>query len=247
MRLPFTLVVSKVALNLLLSVILLHLTCNGLCQSIVIKQIELEGSQINIYYDLNENNNLNVYTITLHSSVDNFNHPLKFVTGDVGFNVKPGTDKKVYWDAGAEMGPDFSSRVSFEIRGSIVTQFLQLNENYNEVKRGKLYTYTWLGPIPAGELTMELIQGEVKTIDLPPNTNPEEYQLKLPTSVKPGRLYRLKISKTGSSGAVYSNEFSVRRKVPFALKAVPILVLGAATYFLIKDNGDEKLPDPIKP
>ena len=69
-------------------------------QTITNVRFEQLGKLIDVYYDL-EANESKTYTVTMFCSKDGgktWGLPIKKGSGDVGDNVKPGTNKKVTWD-----------------------------------------------------------------------------------------------------------------------------------------------------
>ena len=171
------------------------------------------------------------------------------VTGDVGLQVSPGETKKVVWNISDEFGADFEAKLSFQISGSLYVPFIRLDQNYTKLKRGKEYDYTWTGDTTGETLNVELQREGEKMADLPSVINEKKYTLKVPSSLKAGKSYRLKIYDSGNEDrTVFTNEFIVKRKTPLFIKVFPILALGAGAYlFLGNSTNSNRLPDPIKP
>ena len=117
----------------------------AIAQTFLITQVEMEGVKLNIYYDLIDNDATHKYTVKLFSSRDNFVSNLKKVSGDVGLQVSPGTNKKIVWNISDEFGDNVEDKISFQVKGVIYAPFLKLNENYTKLKRGKSYEFTWTG------------------------------------------------------------------------------------------------------
>src|SRR5258708_12423407 len=118
-------------------------------QEISIKQIELEGNHVFIYYSLVDSTPGRSYIVNLYISKDNFIHSLQKVTGDIGIEIAPGNNKKISWNANEELGHDFEGKISFEIRSKIYLPFLDLKDfNYKKLKRGTVYEITWTGGRP---------------------------------------------------------------------------------------------------
>src|SRR5688572_19138192 len=93
-------------------------------QDFKIKRIEQLNQQIVVHYDLLDSIVGRSYSMNVYASTDNFINPLTAVTGDIGLEVKPGTNKKIVWDAKAELGASFSGSVSLEIRGKVYIPFV---------------------------------------------------------------------------------------------------------------------------
>ncbi len=71
----------------------------SLGQSISNVGFEAIGKTIQISYDLSGEKD-DLYTVTVYVSQDegNWEGPLRFVSGDVGENVKPGSNKQIVWE-----------------------------------------------------------------------------------------------------------------------------------------------------
>jgi hypothetical protein len=215
----------------------LYLTCCLFCtaytlyaQQFVIKRVELLEGRVILHYDLADSIKARSYTINAYSSLDNFVTPLQKVTGDIGVEVKPGFNKKVVWDAPAELGTMFSGKVSVEIRGRLFIPFIKLDrfEDYKTFKRGKPYTIAWTGGRSSTIMNWDLYKGDEKITTFPNIANSGHVDLTIPASVKPG-LYTLKISDTKNKDEeVNTTVFRVKRKVPLLLKVIPVLGIGAA-------------------
>ena len=222
-----------------------------LSQDFLVKRVELTLGKINIYYDLVDTF-ARGYTINMYSSRDNFIAPLQKITGDAGLEVKPGLNKKIVWDAPAELGPDFDDKVALEVRGRAYIPFVRFDrfEEYKTLKRGKPYMINWTGGTPQNILHFELYKGEKKTgVNFTDVANTGKYKMTLPNSVKRGKDYRFKITDTKNKDEiVYTDKFAVKPKVPLVVKAIPVVGVGALVYFLTGgDNGPKNIPDPINP
>ena len=215
------------------------------------KRIESGQGKITVYYDLPDTEN-RVYTINLYSSSNDFKAPLEKVSGDVGLEVKAGTDRKIIWDVLTELGPAFEGKVSLEVRGRVYIPFVRFErfEEYKTLKRGKAYQITWTGGTPQNILLFELYKGDKKTgVVFNDVANTGKYSLRLPKNVKPGKNYYFKISDTKNKDEiVFTGKFAIKPKVPLVVKAVPVIGVGALVYFLTSgDSGPKNIPDPINP
>ena len=112
-------------------------------QNFTIKRVELEGDLVNIYYDLLDTAARRTYTVNLYSSRDNYITALEKVRGDLGLEVRPGSNKKITWNTREELGNTFEGEVSLEIRGRVYIPFVRLDGQYSSFKRTKPYEITW--------------------------------------------------------------------------------------------------------
>ena len=71
------------------------LSWTAAAQEFSIKKIEVTAEQVIVHYDLIDTTRFRTYTIRVYSSSDKFLTPLKNVSGDVGFEVAPGTFKNI--------------------------------------------------------------------------------------------------------------------------------------------------------
>ncbi|WP_339792197.1 MAG: hypothetical protein ACMVP2_07190 [Imperialibacter sp.] len=216
-------------------------------QEVVITKIQLKDHEAIISYDLKDDILERRYALFLYSSHDNFIQPLEKVSGDVGVNLSVGGNKKIVWRPKEEFGDDFIGNLSFELKGSVYVPFIFLDgfEDYKELKRGKPYDLVWSGGRGDNVLNFELYKGENKIAVFEERPNVGNTKLTLPVKVKPGKDYRLKISdKRNRDEVVFTSEFTVRRKIPLALKLGAFFTVGVATGLLINQLTQE---DPIIP
>lgn len=230
--------------------LLFFLFYNVQAQRFDIKGVELEGDRLNIYYDLVDNNPTNTYTISLFSSRDNYITALTKVKGDFGLEVHPGVNKKIVWSAKEELGADFEGKVSLEVRGRIYIPFIKLDELQKTFKRGKATNISWSGGSSQAILNFELYRGEEKIESYPAVPNVKEYEFTVSTAVKPGDGYYFRISDSkNKDDVVLSPTFAVGRKVPLALKAAGLALVGGAVYVVAGSSGSKNkdIPAPLTP
>lgn len=72
-------------------------------QDFTVKRVELAQGKVNIYYEIVDTL-ARSYTINVYASRDNFIAPLEKISGDAGLEVLAGKEKKIVWDAPAELG-----------------------------------------------------------------------------------------------------------------------------------------------
>lgn len=219
-------------------------------QDFHVKRIEVAQGKVNIYYDLVDTL-ARGYTINVYASRDNFITPLQKISGDAGLEVKAGKNKKIIWDAPAELGPDFDGKVALEVRGRVYIPFVRFEkfEEYKAIKRGKPYNISWTGGTTQNILHFELFRGEKKVASFPDVANTGKYKLTLPTNIKPGSNYKFKITDIKNKDeVVYTGNFQVKRKVPLLLKVIPLLGVGALAASLGGGPAQPKeIIDPVNP
>jgi hypothetical protein len=238
--------------------LLLASTCT-FAQKVSIKRVEIAGNKIIVHYDLEDSNPNNEYQISLYSSQSNFSTALTKVKGDVGNEVKPGTDRKIEWSIQEELGP-YKGRISLEVRGKqfvSVAKFTNLNET-TKLKRGKSHTITWK-PGNGNPVNLEVLnQGQkiLADVNLPNNGS---HTIFIPKNAAMGKGYTIRITDTRNNQDVaVSKPFIVTRKVPVLLLAVPAVAIVGGVIVLAGSlgGGDEgggntptgsEIPLPDKP
>lgn len=232
--------------KLYLFLLLLQASSCLFAQQIGIKRVEIAGRNIVVHYDLDDSNPNHLYHIQLFSSQNNFSTALTRVTGDVGGDIKPGTDKQIVWHIGEELGP-YKGRISLEIRGRVYVPLLRLT-NFNarkKYKRGKSYVFTWQ-PGNQNLVNLALYKGDQQLFaDVVPNNG--RYELTFPAKAKPGKDYTIRfIDSRDNQLSVETPQFSVTQKIPLYIKALP-LAAGAAVYLLLPKPKETGIPDPELP
>lgn len=223
-------------------------------QEIDIKQVYVKEGKVHLIYDLHDQDDNRSYQVRLYSSQDNFISPLNKVKGDVGMEVSPGKNKEVIWNAREEFDENQNSPLSFELRGRVYVPFVRLNDfnEYKIMKRSKEYEVTWTGGRSTNILTIDLYKGDQKVASFPNIANAGHYTLELPKDIKPGKNYRMKISdKNNKDEIVFSDFFTVKRKIPLVFQIVPGLVGGFVAYYIVtnlgKDNNNTMVGPPSPP
>lgn len=230
----------------------------AIAQKVSIQKVDLDGERIIVYYDLEDANTNHEYLLNLYSSNDNYTDPLKNVTGDVGQEVKPGTNKKIVWNIRQEYG-GYKGRIALELRGRVYTPFVRL-DNYaikKSYKRGKTYNISWKAG-GTNPIHLELYKGNLRLDGAMNHPNNGIYTLNIPAKAKPGNDYRLKISDSRNNDEViYTPYFKVAPKIPMVAKVLGGLVIvgGGVAAAGLAGGGDSgggtdtggKIPDPPLP
>jgi hypothetical protein len=215
-------------------------------QTAQIKNIQLAGNKVIVHYDLDDESPTNEYQLGLYASTDNFSVPMSKVKGDVGGEIKPGTNKKIEWDIKDELG-DFTGDISLEIRGKVFVVFVKLKDFDSEktYKRGKRYGISWK-PGNTNPIHIELYKGAERMTGELNHPNSGAYTLSLPSKIEPGKDYRLKISDSKKpDDVVYTEYFVVKQRVPLIAKiAAAAIVVGGLTYLGLNLSGEAGKEDP---
>ncbi len=219
-------------------------------QEVKIREVKLADSLVEVHYELLDDNPDRSFTISLYTSRDNFIQPLNAVEGDVGIDIKVGGNKVAYWNAKKELGRDFNGALSLEIKGNIYIPFITLDglEEGMVFKRGKPNDFIWSGGRGDNVLNFELYRGNnlIKVFEERPNIG--NTSLIIPTDVKPGHNYRYRISDTRNKDeVVFTNTFTIKRKVPLAVKIGLAAIVGGVVGYIIGNSGTETTPEIQEP
>jgi len=212
-------------------------------QKVSINKIEINGDKVVVNYDLDDNNPNHEFLLNLYASRDNYTAPLTRVKGDVGMEIKPGTNKRMEWSIVEEYGP-YKGRISLEVRGKVYVPFVRLQGFDTEAsyKRGHSYGLSWR-PGNSDPVNVELYKGGERVggdINLPNNGS---YTLFIPAHARKGNDYRLKISDArNSEEVIYTEYFTVKPKVSTLVKVLPVIIVGGAAVVLA--GGSKEKPNP---
>ncbi|MEM7296858.1 MAG: Ser-Thr-rich GPI-anchored membrane family protein [Bacteroidota bacterium] len=212
-------------------------------QDLQITSVNLVGDQVEVHYNLFDERIDRTYSVHLYTSNDNFIQPMEEVDGDVGIDIKVGENKVLTWNAKEELGSDFDKAISLELKGNYYIPFITIEgiEKGKIFKRGKPQDFTWSGGRGDNVLNFELYKGEnlVKSFEEKPNIG--NTTIVIPSSVKPGSGYQFKISDAKNRDEiVFSEPFTVKRKIPLGIKLGASFLIGAAAGYIITNVLDEQ-------
>jgi len=221
-------------------IVFVALGVSAQAQEFVIKTVELTPDKVILHYDLIDSTKNRTYTVHVYSSRDNFLAPLIKTSGDIGLEVKPGLNRKIAWNSKEELGNYFEGDVELEVRGGVYIPFIRF-DGFNEVKSRKRavpFLVKWSGGTQQNILNFQLYKNDRLVYTFPNVPNSHEYKLTIPSSVKPGDNYRLKVSDSRNKDQqMVSSGFNIKRKIPLALKALPVIALGGAAFALAGGSG----------
>ncbi len=225
----------------ILILFIISVSIKGYSQEFEITTIEQTPENLIVHYDLVDTTSNRFYTVYLYLLTDSTIAPVKEVTGDVGLETKPGINNKISWNAKKELGPDFIGSIQLEVRGKVYVPFIEFEgfpEN-KELKRGKTYEFAWTGKSSSNILDFKLYRGDELKAVLPEVANTGDAKIHLPSSMKPGK-YRFFITDSRNKDQeVHSPIFIIKPRLPWPIKAVPLLGAGAAGYFLLNQDTDD--------
>jgi hypothetical protein len=214
--------------------LLLSISFTSFSQTVQIKKIELAGDKVIVVYDLDDASPTNEYVMGLYASTDNFTVPMAKVKGDVGGDIKPGTNKRIEWNVKQELG-DFTGDISLEVRGKVFVVFVKLRDfdATKTYKRGKRYGLSWK-PGNANPIHIELYKGGERLSGELNHPNNGAYTLSIPAKLPPGKDYKIKITDSKNvNDVVYTDVFTVRQRFPLAAKLIIGGVAAGGILFLL--------------
>jgi hypothetical protein len=190
-------------------------------QEIEIANIFLKGENVEVRYNILDDRIDRSYAVKLYTSKDNFIQPMELISGYADIDIEVGDNKKLTWNAIEELGNDFQGDVSLEIKGNYFVPCINMMgiQEDREFKRGKAYEFVWSGGRGDNILEFQLYQNGNIIKDFEERANTGNTELVIPSNVKPGKHYQLKISNANNSyEVVFTEEFNIKRKYPLNLQ-----------------------------
>jgi len=239
---------SRILLYLILAV-----SQGVIAQEILNISVQRVGDLILVKYDLIASAG-EKYRVDLKSAHDNFQSSLEAVSGDVGENITPGSNKQITWNFITELPADFNGEISFKIEARLIAlpfRFISPAEGYR-LKRGSKTNALWQGGKTDQQVKFELYQAGLMVHDLGQASNTGNFEFTIPRKTKPGS-YNLRLSSNGQQ--LLSPDFTIKLKIPWALKIPVTLAIGAGIGIIMSSSGGGEgsppdktyLPQPIKP
>jgi hypothetical protein len=203
------------------------------------------GERVIITYDITSATSDQKYNVSVYGSHNNYSAPLNQVSGDVT-NVIPGTNKRIEWNARAEM-VDYSGDITFELRADLVAATLTVRTP-SGVKRGKTATITYEGVTQGQNVKLELIKSGVVVQQVGTTSDPSTYKWTVPADVNKASDYQIRL--TAGSRTATSGSFAIRSKSRALIYIIPAVVVTGVVVFLAtkpKKNPVHDLPTPPEP
>jgi len=232
-------------MRLVLSLVAMVVTSTVLAQSVIIKKVELAGENVIVYYELEDSNPNNEYLISIYSSKDNYFAPLTKVTGDVGMEIKPGSDKKITWKIRDEYG-GYKGKLALEIRGKVYIPFAKLQgfDAKKTYKKGQTIDIKWKAA-GSNPIHLELFKGGERIVGDMNVPNNGAHSLFIPKHARQGKDYRIKISDSRNTDEqFYTESFKVAPRIPtYAKIAAGAVVVGAIVFVVMQSGGNKAKKD----
>jgi len=210
-----------------------HVVQTSCAQTIENVKAVFQDGKVIVNYDLKADPNTSFF-IELYASHNNYNLPILLAQGDIGKEVKPGLQKKVVWDVKSDL-KNYKGEITFELHAEPALLPWAIKQPAG-LKRGKTGTIQWQGGKANQQVNLELYQGtnKVQAITASPVSNTKKYDWNLPSSLKTGGGYTIKLSSGNES--VTSASFKINSKIPLVVKLLPIVVVGALIPVIFKKD-----------
>ncbi len=202
-------------------------------------QTKIENDEVIITYDLVGDVQGQVFDVRLYSQLNNYNQRLYRATGDIGRNIKTGSNKEIRWNNKEELTTFDLEDMRFEVSATMTYSPIYFNTPKKNVvlKRAKQHTITWVGGDPTGQMELELHQQNKRVLKIGNTSNSGRYTWEIPSNVKPGEGYRIKIvNPSNTDESTMSPSFVIRRKIPTVYKIVPLGIVAVGAAYLIINN-----------
>ena len=224
------LLVGALLVNILSAQTISNIKITSYSDSVLVK-FDLE-------YGINESVSLELY-----GSHDNFYKPLKEVIGDIGNNVMPGKEKSIWWYSKKEQ-IEIQTNISLTVKATRNVSPLNFITDLSgkKLKRGEVINIEWEGGLPSEKISVGLLKSgrlENRTSIL----NNGRYPLKIGRELKPGKYILFIETGTGEQN-LESAEFTIKRKLPLGLIAIPVVGLGGIVLWLLQSK---PIPEPVGP
>ncbi len=252
--------IHQLNLKLIFAVFFLLIGAPVLAQKVDNVRREIKDGQVIIQYDLLGSDTSQIFEVRLYSVIENFKQRLYRGEGDVGKDLKAGTNKRITWNNKEELTSYRLQDMDFELEtiiifSPIIFKSPVANAQY---KRGNAVKIDWIGGENFEKIKIELYQNNVKVSTLGNTTNRGSHVWKIPKKLAPGSGYQIKLTRESKSDqGIFSPKFTVNRKIPTYVKLIPAAAVGVAglTYLIISNIGggggtgpdDGVLPPPINP
>lgn len=202
-----------------------------------------QGNKVLITYDLLSARVNEAFNVEVYGSHDNYSSPIKFVAGDIGANIKPGSNKRVEWSAEAEL-KKYKGDITFELRARPMVGRLSFRTPFvdRKVRRGKSAVIQWTGGGAMDKVKLNLYQGELLVWPITETLNSGIYSWSVPRKIKTGKDYVIRIQS--GSETVNSPAFSIKPKTGAFVKLLPLFIAGGVAAFLLSDPGPDPPPPP---
>jgi len=209
---------------------------------------KVAGTKVTITYDL-PGDTTRWYNVEVFSSYDGFTEALYYVNGDVGKNIIPGFGKIIVWDAKEELGR-FKGNISLRVKTTYIP-FIKFTNIGSKFRRGKDYDLTWTGGPEGGRVRFELYEGDTRISRLGEADNTGLWNWDISKNTKTGKYYRIRAFNDRRSE--FSSLFRISPKIPWAIKALPLLAAGGVVAAILMQQPEESPPagneivDPFLP
>lgn len=201
--------------------------------------------KVTVGYTLADTLPSRLFRVTIVAATPEGLIPLTALEGTFGDSIPTGTHTAT-WDAYADWGR-FDGEVRIQVQAVPMFRF-ELPRKRVSVKRDEPIYFAWYGDNSSlDELRVELYQYDKRVDTLTLLVNKANFTWQVPTDLKPGNGYRIRLVGTPLSGIdAYSREFTIQRKVPLAYLYAGggVLAAGIVGLIVLLNERIDNPPDP---
>jgi hypothetical protein len=213
-------------------------------QSINNVRASFQDGKVVVTYDLTGGNEKQSYHVSLFSSHDNYASPVLSVSGDVGSNRQSGVANRIVWDVGLDLG-EYKGTLTFRVSADPLPMAYEFTKPAlsTSYRRGKQASISWNGGMVSENVTIELLNNGnvVQQISNARNSGIQNWAI--PKGMAKGSGYQLRL-RSSNGQTINSNNFSIKSKVPLALKVAPVVIAGLVIALLpTSDPGPDRIVD----
>lgn len=234
--------------------LLLLLPFFGIAQEIRNVDVRLERDNVIITFDLSPKESVKErFDIEIYSSRDNYQTPVKVSEGNTK-DVRPGNALQYIINA-KEHFTGYQGELDFDVRATLTFSPVTFIEPYQDMtyKKGDFVRVAWRGGFTNDNYAISLYKGDNKVSYINSIVKTNDYLWNMPKGTKAGKYHFQLESNSSKELTAKSYEFVIKRKIPIAIKILPIVAAGVGVYFLTSGGGSESggatyaLPNPPDP
>jgi hypothetical protein len=222
-------------------VLLAGVTClNASAQGFENIRAVQEGTRLIITYDLVGDSVDASYTVTLHSSHNNFTTSVTILVGEAGKGQRAGRNKRMEWDMAGDM-KSFSGQVVVELVGIPELTFKKAFIS-PAAKAGKETKIAWSGG-SSSNVNINLYRAGALVSSLGEKKNTGSFTWKVPNDTQTGDGFTIKLTAGGEQ--IESSQFSIKKKPPILIIAgSAVAVSGIVIWLWLANKQLPEAPDP---
>ena len=226
--------------SFLIAILLVATASPTIAQTVQNVRASLDGNNVIIQYDLTGSQGQK-FKVELYSSSNDYSTPLRMVSGDIGENVTPGSNRRVVWEARKELRI-FSGDIQFEIRAeSSFSPLVVTTPLPNTIhKGGKSLEINWRGGNSGDRITIDILRDGRMFQSAGSVSNNGSYNWAIPKKIAKSDGYTVRLtSNDPDSQPVNSRTFTMKKKGSPIIPIVAVVAAAAVVGVLVGGGGGE--------